>query len=166
MQAVEFLAEHAFTTPQAWLQPAIVNRFRHYNVADTLLRQQNALLEHLLSEWRFRLLTDAEMLAPQEAYTGAELLGDVQNKLWQELDSQQPLIDAYRRHLQRVYLQHIAKPLSSGHGWQSDLRAVARGALQELAQRIDLSLSKCKDRMTVLHLQDCRKEIETVLNPR
>jgi hypothetical protein len=164
-QAVAFLAEHAFTTPKAWLQPAIVNRFRHYNIADMLLRQQKDLLENLLSERRFRLLSDAEMLAPDQAYTAAELLGDVQHKLWQELDDKQPLIDVYRRHLQRVYLQHIVKPLSSGHGWQSDFRAVARGALQELAQRIDLSLAKVRDRMTVLHLQDCRREIETVLNP-
>lgn len=165
-QAVEFLLTHAFTTPEALLSKKVLNRFRYINVADAVLQQQKSILESLLSWRRFRQLADAEMLSDNgHTYTGLELVHDVQHGLWQELEDEEPLIDVYRRRLQRVYLEHIFDPITASYGWQNDFRAIARGVLQELMQRIDLHFPKVKDRMTALHLQDCRKEIELVLEP-
>ena len=62
------------------------------------------------------------------------------------------------RRLQRVYLEHVFDPITAQLRLAKAIfRAVARGVLQELMQRIDWSLTKTKDRMTALHLQDCRK---------
>jgi hypothetical protein len=164
-EAVRFLLQHAFIPPYALLQPAVLNRFRHIHVADLLLDQQKALLELLLSERRIRLLSDAEMLSPDDCYTALQLLSDVQAGLWQELETAQPRIDSYRRQLQRVYLQHADGVINSDFGWQSDFRAIARGLLQELAQRIELNLAKVQERMTALHLRDCGGQIERILTP-
>src|SRR5207253_7469673 len=39
-EAVKFLVDNAFTTPRNLLQPAIVNRFKFYGVADDIMGQQ------------------------------------------------------------------------------------------------------------------------------
>src|SRR5207253_4016033 len=77
-EAVRFLLDNAFTTPKKLLQPAVVNRFKYFGVADEVTDQQRALLANLLSGRRFHQMMDAEVVAPEGAYTAMEFLTDVQ----------------------------------------------------------------------------------------
>src|SRR5262249_7384987 len=101
-QAVRFLIDHAFCTPKKLLQPALVNRFKYFGVADDVMNQQKALLENLLSGRRFHQMMDAEALAPDKAYTAIEFLNDVQDGIWSELKASPPTVEVCRRHLQRT----------------------------------------------------------------
>lgn len=178
-RAVEFLLANAFSTPHKLIDPAIMNRFKYFGVADQVLAMQQSLLEALLSSMRFKLLADAELIDPQNAYTQMELMSDVQRGIWRELQDASPKIDIYRRNLQRVYLEHVKaqmKPpattapptseiaaIASPSNRLTDFRAVARMSLTELARQLDNASLRAKDRTTLAHLKDCRKEIDVML---
>jgi hypothetical protein len=185
---VQFLLDHALTTPKKLLQPAIVSRFKYFGVADDVVNQQKALLLSLLNGRRFHQMMDAEALAPDKAYTAMEFLTNVQDGVWSELKaSNQVTVDVCRRQLQRAYLEHLkselnpkdtptARPVIPGDGdlgrlfgasnRDTDFRAVARSALRDLGERLDKAIPTARDSMTHVHLQDCRREVELILNPK
>jgi hypothetical protein len=184
-EAVRFLAENAFTTPRHLLQPALVNRFKYYGVADDIMGQQRSLLESLLSGRRFKLLMDGEVLDAEGAYAALQFLTDVQDGVWSELKDKQPTVDVLRRGLQRAYLEHLkeelapkdaaaAKPalpkgddaLASAGSRGTDFRGVARFALKDLAMQMSAAQPRTQDASTRVHLLDCQREIELILNPK
>jgi hypothetical protein len=165
-QAVRFLVDNAFTAPKSLLMPDILNRIEPAGVADRVLNEQRALLGSLLSENRIKRLVDAQALSSGSAYTVAQLVTEVQNGLWSELAQPHPLIDLYRRNLQRAYLQMLKPRLVGDTASQSDFRPIALGALRDLAKSIDHATPLTTDRATVLHLKDCRVQIERILNPK
>jgi hypothetical protein len=177
-EAVRFLLDNAFTTPRKLLQPAIVNQFKYVGVADDVASQQRSLLLGLLAGRRFQLMMDAEVLAPDRTYTAMEFLTDVQDGVWSELKMSQPQVDVCRRRLQRAYLDHLKSELNptqpagpiafpGGAGSRdTDFRAVGRAALKELAKRLDAAIAEAGDTMTRVHLEDCRREVELILNPK
>jgi hypothetical protein len=192
-RAVLFLMEHAFSTPKKLLQPAIVNRFSYYGVANQIMNQQKGLLQSLLSARRFQLLMDAEVIDAKQAYSAMQFLTDVQNGVWSEVVAQaqtsapEPVVDVCRRNLQRAYLEHIKNELNpkdvasspilrpilpdddglfSASSRGTDFRAVARAALRTLAGQLDAAIPRAQDVMTRVHLQDCRREVELILNPK
>jgi hypothetical protein len=184
-QAVRFLIDHAFCTPKKLIQPALVNRFKYFGVADDVMNQQKSLLESLLSGRRFHQLMDAEGLAPESAYTALEFLTDVQAGIWSELNASQPAVEVCRRHLQRAYLDHLKNELNAKEATvrpafpagdesrifaatnrDTDFRAVARASLHDLAERLDKAIPQATDKMTQVHLQNCRREVELILNPK
>jgi hypothetical protein len=183
--AVRFLLANAFTTPTKLLNPAIVNRFKYTGVGDDVMGQQRALLDSLLSSGRIRRLMDAEILMPDNAYTALELMNDIQDGLWSELKAEAPKVDVCRRAVQRAYLDILkkelmpkddaaAKPVTlpfspAGDDLPSrntDLRAVARAALSDLAVRLDAAMPRTRDPITLAHLMDCRREVETLLRTK
>jgi hypothetical protein len=186
-QAVRFLLDHAFSTPHKLLQPGLVNRFKYFAVADDVMSQQTSLLENLLSGRRFHQLMDAEALGPDQAYTAMQFLTEVQDGIWSELKAPQACVDVCRRHLQRAYLDYFKRelnlketpalrPVVPGDGdtvrlfsastRETDFRAVARAALQDLDKQLLAAIPQTPDAMTKVHLQNCRHEIDLILNPK
>jgi hypothetical protein len=177
-QAVKFLLEHAFTTPVKLLDPAIVNRFKYTGVSSDISGQQKQLMQSLLRSARIHRLMDDELILQEKAYTVLELLNDVQDGLWSELNEKTVKVDVLRRSLQRAYLDHIKNELLPGNdsvvkgplfagegGGSTDFRAVARSALHRLNERIGRALAKSSssNEITVIHLLDCQREIELML---
>jgi hypothetical protein len=173
-EAVRFLLDNAFTTPKKLLQPSIVNRFEYLGVADAVTNQQSFLLASLLSGQRFRLMMDAEVLAPGDVYTAMQFLTDVQDGIWSELKAEHPQIDACRRKLQRAYLEQLKNEISptqaagrfTAGNSDTDFRAVARTALKDLNDRLGVAIQQTRDPMTLAHLEDCRQEIDQILHPK
>ena len=148
------------------------------------MSQQRALLESLLSPARIRRLMDAELLTPNDAYTGLDLVGDVQNGIWGELKTEAPKVDVCRRALQRTYLDVMKRELSPKEetakapnipfpfdgeapaGRNTDLRAIARAALTDLSTRLDAAIPRTRDPITLAHLIDCRREIDSALKAK
>jgi hypothetical protein len=184
-EAVKFLLDHALTTPHKLLDPAIVNRFQYTGVANEVMGQQKTLLASLLGNTRVRRLMDAEIMAPEKSYTVLNLVNDVQDGVWSELRLDQPKVDTCRRALQRAYVDILKNEVAPAKedspaagprgfpifgddepaGKNTDLRAVARSALRDLLGRIEASFSRTQDSMTRVHLLDCKREIETALEP-
>ena len=182
-EAVRFLLDNAFVTPKRLLNPTIISQFRYAGVASDVLGMQKGLLQNLLSSSRLTRLFDAEVLSGDQAYSVVELVTDVQDGLWAELQSEQPRIEPLRRELQRDYLNILKaefeppsgasaspRPIiirGGGSGDRvSELRAAARSALRDLAKRINAALPKVKDAATRVHLEDSLSEIEAALTAK
>jgi hypothetical protein len=178
-EAVRFLLETALVTPPRLLNPSIVSQFRYSGVAGEVMAMQKGLLRNLLSPDRLNRLFDAEVLAPDKAYTVVELVNDLQDGLWSELKAGQPRVDPLRRNLQRAYLEllkhefeppaavaapaPIFRPGDDTGERVSELRAVARTALRDLSRQITAALPNAKDAATRAHLEDSLNEIEAAL---
>ena len=115
------------------------------------------------------------------AYNPADFLTDVRKGVWKELDSAQVKIDAYRRNLQRAYLDQVnnklngpAQTLPAGlpAGFASqfassgDEKPMYRGELKSLNAAIGSALAKATDRETKAHLEGARDQIAKILDPK
>jgi hypothetical protein len=132
-------------------------------------------------------LFDGETQSGEKAYTPSELVADLQGGIFSELKAPEPKVDPLRRQLQRNYVEILGREFnppadggvtipagppsrrSSGSapaGRNSELRAVARVALENLGKEIGGAASKAKDPTTVAHLKDLKAEIDTILDPK
>ncbi len=182
-EAVSFLLQNALTTPTKLLNPAVLSQIRYAGVANDISGQQKSLLLDLLSASRLGRLLDAEVLAPDKAYTAMELVADLQAGIWSEMKAVHPKVDPLRRALQRAYLDRLKGELdrndsapqpiiirspreTDSGGSLSDLRAVARSALRDLSKTIAGALPKVQDSQTKAHLEDVIAEIEAALTAK
>lgn len=195
-KAVKFLLEHAFQTPKKLISPALINRFKYVGIADDVMNQQRTLLTALLSGRRFRQMQDMEVANGQKFYSALQFLMDVQEGVYNELQSDQPVIDPLRRSLQRAYVDHLkseltgretatpevgpAGPPRRGGGAplatrakDSDFRAVARVGLKKLSGQLEELLKntregnpRVQDAMTRAHLEDLLREVKKVLDSK
>jgi len=177
-EAVAFLVDQAFDTPEMLIDPAILRRIEPEGLLDRIRSQQARVLNILINPFRFQRLVEYEALAddPSEAYTVAEMMEDVRAGVWSELDDGRVSVDPYRRNLHRAYLATIDgqlhPPEDDGPGFgpsppdpaESDLRPVLRGELVLLQDRLDDAVGRAGDAMTRLHLQDMQMEIERMLD--
>ena len=182
-EAVKFLLENAFTTPTKLLNPGVINQFKYRGAASEVEQQQKFLLTSLLSSGRLSRLADAELLAPDKAYTAMELVTDLQEGVFSELKADAPKVDPLRRQLQRAYLdilkaefkpQPQAAPASptprrggidlGGASGSSELRAIARATLPKLATQLAAAKKKAKDPLTAAHIDDLHSEIKSILS--
>lgn len=164
--AVQFLIENAFSTPRALMVPDILNRIEFGGVASRVLNSQTLILNGLLAESRMQRLVDREAVPTVPAYTVSDLVADVQHGIWSELAGTSPKVDICRRNLQRAYLNTMRTKLVGDYASQSEFRPVALGALKGLQQRIAVVIPKTTDTATLLHLRDCKSQIEDILNPK
>jgi hypothetical protein len=165
-KAVRFLIANAFSTPRALMIPDVLDRIEFGGVADRVLRSQNLILTGLLTESRIQRIVDREAAPSAPVYTVAELVTDVQNGIWSELAAPAPTIDLCRRNLQRSYLRILQPRLVGDNASQSEFRPVALGALRELHEKVIKCIPRTKDAATLLHLRDCKAQIENILNPK
>jgi hypothetical protein len=184
-EAVKFLLDSAFTTPTKLLNPGIVNQFKYTGAASGVSGQQRALLSTLLSPARLARLADAELLAPEKAYTTVELVADLQAGIFKELDAPEPKVDPLRRQLQRAYIDILKTefqppqqaqqtvtlpgrgPVSiGGTSGSSELRGVARAALAQLGTKLGSAAGKAKDPATAAHLNDLKAEVAAILSEK
>jgi len=164
--AVRFLNEKAFTTPTWAIKPEILRRIQPVGVLDTVKNSQQRILNSLLSSARFARLVEQEAIDGAAVYRPTEFLADVQRGIWRELDSRQPRIDAFRRNLQRVYLDLMADKLNGRQPVEDDQRPFIRGELRALSAAIASALPRVTDRESRLHLEDARDQIAKALDPK
>jgi hypothetical protein len=153
-------------------------------VLGRIRQAQGNVLNSLFSESRLNRLIEYEALAAKsgDAYTVGELLRDLRNGVWGELSSSNVRIDVYRRNLQRAYIESIERQLNPPEAppapaggqqggppapprFTSDARPLLRGHLVELDRTVQNALSRTRDDVTRLHLQDVRLQIDNILNP-
>ena len=100
------------------------------------------------------------------AYRPADFLSDVRHGIFREVYSPSVKIDAYRRNLQRGYLELIAGRLSGPQRVTDDERPMLRGELKAISAEIAANMAKVTDRDTRLHLEDVRDQIARILDPK
>jgi hypothetical protein len=146
------------------------------------------VLNGLLANDKLNRLIEHEYFARNKAtvYTVQELFAEVRRGVFSELTAPTVTTDIYRRNLQRAFVDAMeskivpppapaAEPAGGGGrggrgggggGTPGDVRALARGELQELSTLIDQAIPRAADRVTRLHLEDLKVVIRTVLDPK
>src|SRR5690606_7608336 len=124
--------------------------------------------------------TEFDALASSAApvYTAGELLTDVRRGVWSELRDGRVEIDAFRRNLQRSWLDEVDRKLNPLRGPESgppvpstaapapgDVPALLRGELRQLDTELRTALPRAADRTTRLHIEDARVRIGRILEP-
>jgi hypothetical protein len=75
------------------------------------------------------------------------------------------VVDAYRRNLQRAYIETLADRVNGRTAASDDARAFFRGELKTLDADLKSALAKTSDRPTKLHLEDIQMQIAHALDP-
>lgn len=163
--AVAFLNDHAFATPAFLVDPEVLRRIEPVGVLDRIRSGQARVLGALLNADRIERLVEQEAVDGPTAYAPTDFLADLRDGLWRELDQAQVRTDAYRRGVQRTYLELIEGQLNGRSPADGDARPFLRGELRTLSANIEGALARVGDRATRLHLEDARDQIARTLSP-
>jgi Met-zincin len=172
--AVAFLNDSAFATPKWAIDKEILRRIEPIGAISRVGNAQRSVLGNLLNGTRFARLVEQEALDGSAAYRPADFLATVRAGIWRELDTGAP-IDAYRRQLQRAYLDLVNAKLNGASlpagfpaffGTSGDERPFYRAELRTLNSSIVGALARTSDRTTRVHLEGARDQIARILDPK
>src|SRR5665213_901668 len=163
--AVRFLGENAFATPRMLIRPDVLRRMEPAGELDRIRNAQMSILTPLLNPARIERLVEQESMSADGAYPPEQFLADLRGTVFRELETPSPKIDAYRRNLQRGYVELLAGRITKT-GVSDDTRPLFRGELNLLRAEISRALPKTMERETRLHLEDLRYRIDMALDPR
>jgi len=164
--AVKFLLENAFQTPQFMIKPDIVRLIQPTGAIARVRTAQNSVMNSLLQAGRFDRLVEQAATDGVVAYTPVQFLADVRGGIWSELRNPATPIDAYRRNTQRIYLDTLDNRLNGNVEPSAEARALLRGELRTLRGQLVAAIPTATDRATRLHLEDSRDQIDEILDPR
>jgi Met-zincin/Domain of unknown function (DUF5117)/Domain of unknown function (DUF5118) len=177
--AVKFLNENAFVTPSFFIKPEILRRIEPVGVIDRVRKAQRSILNSLMNPSRLARMVEQEVVDGKGSYAPTEFLADVRKGVWKEVEGTGPVkIDAFRRNLQRSYVELIderlnrpAPALPSNPGFKTppttgDVRPFFRGELKTVSAAVTAALYRATDRETRLHLEDIKDQIAKVLDPK
>ena len=165
-EAVRFLNDHAFATPAWAIKPDVLRRVEPAGALDRVKTAQMRVLLSLMSSARFNRLVEQEAIDGAAAYRPSEFMEDVRRGIWSELEAPAIRVDAYRRNLQRAYIDLMADRLNGRAPVTDDQRPFIRGELRALGQVIARALPRATDREARMHLEDARDQIARALDPK
>jgi hypothetical protein len=178
--AMAFMNEYVFQTPEWMIKPDVIRNFDGTGIAYNIRRSQANGLNIVLDMMRLARMIEAEAIHGDDTYTPIEMLDDVRGSVWTELDNGST-IDTYRRNLQRAYLERMEYMMTNElpdipnawkeyFGWtdvdvsQSDIRALVRDQLTTLDNEIDRAIRRTNNRATKAHLNDAKARIKEILD--
>ncbi len=163
-RAVDYLARQVFETPGWLIQPDILSRIQDDGFVDLVRARQVFALNGLLDVARMKRLIEQEAFDGDQAYTLTEMLDDVRAAVWAEARSGEQT-DAYRRNLQRAYLDRMAELMGDEEARPTDIAPLARGQLVSLRGELQQAAGRTSHRTTRLHYQDALARIAEMLDP-
>jgi hypothetical protein len=180
--AVEFLNKQLFETPTWLLDKNILNKISYPTSNEAIQTAQTSTLSSLLSGARlYRLVTSANRFGAANTYSLDEMMTDVKKGVWSELGTGKA-IDAYRRNLQKSYIDNLidllnpSTPIISGlpagftiqftNTKNTDVSSIARAYLRSLQSETSTAAASASDKLTKYHLQDCADRIKKALDPK
>jgi len=103
--AVRFLLKSGFVRPDALLAPDFVLRIGPSEVNEELQSAHQAVLLRLIDPVVFqRMAEGSAALESADRYVGVDLIRDLNSGLFSELQRKRPVVELYRRDLQRTYV--------------------------------------------------------------
>jgi hypothetical protein len=167
MEAVKFLSDNVFATPTWLLKPEILRRLETNGALDRVKMVQQFILMQLMSASRFARLVEMEAMDGDAAYRPVDFLADVRKGVWGEVNGAGAIkIDAYRRNLQRTYLEQMNEKLNGRAPVSDDQRPFIRGELRALSADVARAMPRATDRASRMHLEDVKDQIARILDPK
>lgn len=161
--AVGFLLENGFVVPDSLLPQDVLQRIGMNGVVSVFGGSQSRLLSTLYQDRRVQRMIDVEATSSEPVYTVADMTGDLVNGIFSELRESAPTVDAFRRNLQRAFVDLLVERVTRPSAAWTDMRAVARGALTDIRDRAGIAARNAGDTVTRYHLQDLAARIDAAL---
>jgi hypothetical protein len=163
-QAVRFLNENAFSTPEFLIRADIMRRIEPWGESEHILEAQTWVLRQLVKPSRLSRMVEQEEMDGAAAYRVDEFLTDVRRGIWSEIYSGSH-IGLWRRNLQQFYLELMASRLYGTGG--GEYRTIMRADLAELETDLTRTIARpAADRVTRTHLLEMRQRARDILNPK
>jgi len=186
-KCVEFLIQEGFRTPSEILRSDILSLIGQHKVTEQVLDGQRALLNDLIENGRLARLINIAATANSntQVYSLSEMLSDIRNGIWKELQSSPVAINIYRRNLQKEYIgiieSKLSPPMAQGELGPiipliqqlfggtilipGEARSLLRAELQTLDTILNKALIHASDIETRAHITYCRDLITKILYP-
>tara|TARA_R110002111_G_scaffold115640_1_gene176649 strand:- start:12271 stop:14757 length:2487 start_codon:yes stop_codon:yes gene_type:complete len=177
-EAMAFIQENLFTTPEWLINKDIFERIEFTGSVERVRALQARTINNILSLGKMQRLTEAHTY-DSKAYALIEMMRDLRTGVWSELRNGKK-IDTYRRNLQRAHIDRLAYLMTaknqSGRTFspyvkvtavntsQSDIRAVVRAELKSL--KSSLRNARGGDAMSRIHIADAIERINDILDPK
>lgn len=179
--ALNFLIEYSLETPKWLLDEDVLELINQDKVVDSMRELQVGVLNGLLDPQLIARFIEYNTRYDKDTFTAYELLDEVRNGVWSELDNYEP-INVFRRNLQRAYVERmeylmteelpdIPERFKDFIGWtdvdvsQSDIRPIVRDQLEKLLDDVQQAQGRIDDRISEAHLNSVEVRIEDILNP-
>lgn len=157
-EALQFLNENIFTTPQWLLKKDIFEKTGKAPVK-TVEEMQNGVLGRILSPMVLQSLYQSEAV-DQNSYSLIEYFSDLNNSIIKKDN-----VDIYGRNLQRNYVDILIKLIDTKNSDKSDVSAIVRGNLNTIKK--DLAAKTASDDLVnKYHYEDLVFRIEKALDPK
>lgn len=177
-EAMQFLIDQVFETP-TWLHDAeLLRRIEHAGAVNRTRAWQMSILNSTLDPSRLQRLIEAEVFDAEQAYPLLAFMEDLKGGVWGELADRRPVVDTYRRNLQRGYLERLNYLMTEQPNFfnvsffletpvdlsQSDVPAFVRGQLRTLRADANRAAQRTADDATRFHLEDVVVRIDEMLD--
>ncbi len=185
--ALAFLNKQLFQTPKWLIVNDIWDKINVPGSVNPIVTAQEAALSSIVSADRMnRMQFCVDRFGAEKAYSGIDMINDLQTDLFSELKSNK-VIDSYRRMLQKSYVDKLdnlingnsggnitivfggqagPSPYASGLNSRSDVYSIARAQLVQLRGQVNTAAAGATDRMSKIHLQDLADKIKKSLDPK
>jgi hypothetical protein len=163
-RAMEYLERQVFSTPEWLLDPNILDRFQDTGATDQIRTRQASALNRLLNVDRMKRLIEQEAFHGSDAYALGDMLDDLREGIWSEASGGRPT-DAYRRNLQRAFLDRMKTLMEDESALQTDISPFVRGQLATLRIELQEAAESVSHRATRLHFTDAVVRIDAILDP-
>ncbi len=163
-RAMEYLNRQVFATPEWLVDADVLDRFQGTGALDLVRGRQAAALRQALNVERMKRLVEQEAFHGDDAYALGEMLDDLRTGVWSEASSGGET-DAYRRNLQRAYLERMGALMEDEDAMRTDVAPFVRGQLAALRGELEVAAAGASHRATRLHFLDAVERIEAILEP-
>ncbi len=166
LEALEYLLEEAFATPDYLLDRRVLDLIQASGGSDRVMQSQRRLLISLMNSNRLNRMAELEATRdPDVIYAVDEMMTDLRLGIWEELGRNSVHIDLYRRNLQRTYLE-VMELQAGGSFFRSsnDATSMMRGHLRDLREEVGQAIPRAADNTTRYHLQDVEDHIRDILD--
>ncbi|SOE21699.1 protein of unknown function [Spirosomataceae bacterium TFI 002] len=159
-EAMAWMINNAFTTPNWLIQPSITQKITYAGTTDKIIGIQNRQLGSLLDLDRLKRLSENEFInANQATYTLSQAMSDLNKGIWSDVYAKDKS-DVMKRALQRNHLSKLGDLIKSPKATNSDIPASSRASLLGIKAKL-VKVSK-KD-TNYNHYLDCISRIELIL---
>ena len=176
---VKFLNQNLFDTPMWMIDENILNKIQFTGALDRVRGLQSSYLNRLLDFGRLARMIENEALNGRNSYTINELMLDLKNGIFSELNDNSN-IDIFRRNIQRAFIQRLGYLMKESQNIpsffrsssritrvkvdESDIRPVTLGILMDLRKELNKAQKKYSSNKSVKnHLMYCTGLINNIL---
>jgi predicted Zn-dependent protease len=159
-RAMQFLNKHIFNAPTWLVDVDLTRRFEAEGVIDRVANLQSSTLNQLFNTGRMNRLIENETVNKANAYSLYDLFNDSESYIFNNIAG----ADAYKRNLQRLYIDKMKSILMSDNNDvnRSDIKAAARGSLYSLYNKV--KKAKKTDSLQAMHQLDLKNRIKEILD--